>query len=606
MLNPGYIESKPFLNRIFTDGVVECAADGDRLKGEQREMTIAGIRQQSFTAKVLACVALLSSFLVLGSPSERATTSAINTAVANYISSHLRQAIPLIIQTKGSPAPVEREVSRSGGRVEQDYRSINGFSATVNATEADRLNHDSRVQRVNFNAPIRWEGSAVDSSNLQNRYNVLSRIPTAWANGLDGNEVQVAVIDSGVWPHDDLIQKSPRVPGNIGNRLLVAYTNSGATDALDHVGHGTHVAGIIGGNGYDSNGQYIGVAPNALLVGVKIANDLGSANEGDVITGLEWVLAANQHNMHIRVVNLSLSSTVAQSYNQSALDAEVEKVWASGVVVVAASGNNPNGVNGPVNYAPGNDPYVITVGSIDDNYQTSLAASQMASWALYGATQDGINKPDVVADGSHVVSLLAPGSTLTTTHPLNIVGTSYFKMGGTSMAAPQVSGLVALMLQANPSLTNGQVKRLLKRHAVAFSTTAYTSWLGTPGGYADQGAIGQAASDDNTANTYSASYNPTLNQIAAGGAWWSGVNWTNVSWNNVSWNNVSWNSSAWANVSWNGVGTSAPTLVSIVWSNVSWNNVSWNNVSWNNVSWNNVSWNNVSWNNVSWNGATFQ
>ena len=131
MLSPSYIETKPFLNRIFTDGVVGCAADGDRLKGEQREMTIAGIRQQSFTAKVLACVALISSFLVLGSPSEKTTTSAINTAVANYISSHLRQAIPLIIQTKGSPAPVEREVSRSGGRVEQDYRSNNLSHRTV-------------------------------------------------------------------------------------------------------------------------------------------------------------------------------------------------------------------------------------------------------------------------------------------------------------------------------------------------------------------------------------------------------------------------------------------------------------------------------------------
>src|SRR5258708_1363185 len=327
-----------------------------------------------------------------------------------------------------------------------------------------------------------WRGSAVDGSQLQTRYNGLSRVPAAWNAGLDGSEVQVAVVDSGVWPHDDLTQKSASVPGNKGNRLLSAYTNPLGGNALDQVGHGTHVAGIIAGNGYDSGGQYIGVAPNSLIVSVKVADASGNANEGDVITGLEWVYQSNKnHGMHIRIVNLSLMSTVAQSYNQSALDAMVEKLWNSGVVVVAAAGNNANGTNGAVLYAPGNDPFAITVGSIDDNYQTTLAGSQMAAWALYGTTQDGFAKPDVVADGSHVVSLLAPGSSLSAQHTGNIVGTNYFKMGGTSMAAPQVAGMAALMLQNNPSLTNRHIKRRLATHSVPFSTAAYTSAPETAG-----------------------------------------------------------------------------------------------------------------------------
>ena len=349
------------------------------------------------------------------------------------------------------------------------------------------------------------------------------------------------------------------------------------------------------------------------MVGVKIADAQGNANEGDVITGLEWIYQANQHGFKIKVVNLSLMSTVAQSYNQSALDAMVEKLWNSGVTVVAAAGNG----SGAVTNAPGNDPFVISVGSIDDNYQSTLAGSNMASWALYGATQDGVNKPDVVADGSHVVSLLAPASMLSLQHSANIVGTSYFKMGGTSMASPQVAGMAALMLQNNPNLTPNKIKRLLKNHTTPFGTTAYTSWLGTTGGYADERAVGainpgHATGDEGSDNggvAYSTSLDSTLTSILAGGAWWGGATFTNVSWNNVSWNNVSWNSTAWNSASWSQscglLGCSLPVLNSPVWTNVSWNNVSWNNVSWNNVSWNNVSWNNVSWNNVSWNDGTF-
>jgi serine protease AprX len=545
-------------------------------------------------------------------PSSPTAAAAINQAVGTYISEHPVGTVPLIVETNGDPAAVEEMVRQGGGHVDSQFSVLSGFSASVSPTLAWQLNHDPRVKRLNLNFPIQWMGS-VNTTNLANRYERLGGIPTAWSGGLDGSEVQVAVIDSGVWPHNDLTQRSPYVPSGGGNRLLDANTNPRSTDALDHVGHGTHVAGVVGGNGRDSGGQYIGVAPNSLLIGVKIADDLGNANEGDVITGLEWVYQANKHGMHIKLINLSLMSTVAQSYHQSALDAMVEKLWKSGVTVVAAAGNG----SGPVNYAPGNDPMVITVGSIDDNYQTSLPGSNMASWALFGRTQDGFNKPDVVADGAHVVSLLAPGSTLSVQHLGNVVGTSYFKMGGTSMAAPQVVGLAALMLQNNPNLTPNKIKRLLKNHTSPFSATAYTSWLGTSGGYADESAVGTInpgyattdEGDDNGSVAFSQSFDPVLNNVLAGGAWWGGAAFTNVSWNNVSWNNVSWNSTQWSAASWTqscGLsGCSLPVLNSTVWTNVSWNNVSWNNVSWNNVSWNNVSWNNVSWNNVSWNNVSW-
>ena len=555
--------------------------------------------------RLLAILLAIAALGFYAPPNQVAIIPAINQAVATYVSEHPLGSVSLIVETNGDPSAVIQMVQASGGHIDSQMSVLSGFQATVSPQLASRLNHDPRVKRLNINAPIRWLGS-VDSSNLQTRYDSLSHVPTAWNGGLDGSEVQVAVVDSGVWPHADLTQKSASVPSNKGNRLLSAYTNPLAVDPLDHVGHGTHVAGIIAGNGHDSGGQYIGVAPNALVVSVKIADALGNANEGDVITGLEWVYESNKnHGMHIKVVNLSLESTVPQSYHQSALDAMVEKLWFSGVTVVAAAGNGA----GAVLNAPGNDPFAISVGSIDDNYINSLATAEMASWAMYGTTQDGYSKPDVVADGSHVVSLLAPASTLSVTHLGNVVGTSYFKMGGTSMAAPQVAGMAALMLQNNPSLTNRQIKRRLMSHSKPFGTIAYTSTMGKAGGFLDESAVGAIDADTPDTTPVSQSFDPLGNNILAGGLWWSGASWANTSWSNTSWSNTSWSSSDFAAASWvtqcGLLGCGLPTLVSTVWTNTSWSNTSWSNTSWSNTSWSSIAWNNTSWSNTSWSNTSW-
>jgi serine protease AprX len=561
--------------------------------------------------RLLAVFMAIAAFGFYAPPHQMAVIPAINQAIATYIQEHPLGTVSVIIETNGDPASVRQMVRESGGRIDSQMSVLNGFQATVSSQLAAKLNHDPRVRRLSINAPMRWEG-AVDSSNLLNRYDGMSRVPTvAWnTKALDGGQSQVAVIDTGVWPHDDLVGNSSKVPGNQGNRLISMYTNPLATDPLDHYGHGTHVAGIIAGSGYDSNGQYIGVAPNSLIVSVKVSDDLGNANEGDVISGLEWVYQANQHGMRIRVVNLSVASTVAQSYHQDPLDAMVEKLWFSGVVVVTAAGNG----TGSVLYAPGNDPFVVTVGSIDDGYQTSLAASPMAAWSRYGYTQDGYAKPEVVADGSHVVSLLAPGSVLSAQHTSNIVANNYFKMGGTSMATPEVAGMAALMIEANPTLGNNKIKKMLRNASVPFGSTAYTSWLGTSGGFLDAGAIGRVNDpDDNSNQAVSQSLNPNSGAILAGNAVWGDASWANASWTNASWTNASWTNASWTNASWTGMGTSAPALSSLVWNPASWVSTSWLNVnpvqlangSWTNGSWTNASWTNGSWTNGSWTNASW-
>ncbi len=377
---------------------------------------------------------------------------------------------------------------------------------------------------------------------------------------LTGAGVTVAVVDSGITSHPDLRD------GNNRSRILasVSFVQDGKSPD-DFYGHGTHVAGLIGGNGKSSSGKYMGVAPDANLLDVKVTDDHGVGKMSDVVAGLQWVLT-NKNSYNIRIVNLSLNSSVPDSYHTSPLSAAVEILWFNGIVVVVSAGNDGSyKLN-----SPANDPFVITVGAVDDKGTTTIADDELAKFSAYNITEDGFAKPDLVAPGRNLVALLsADDNNLASDYPSNKLtgseATYYYKMSGTSMASAVVAGAAALLLQDEPTLTPDQVKQRLLSTVKPFSTT---QGCATGTGYLDIYAAVKATTT-NSANT----------GFRASRLLWSGtqpVTWNSVSWNSVSWNSVSWNS-------------------------VSWNSVSWNSVSWNSVSWNSVSWNSVSWNSVSWN-----
>ena len=466
------------------------------------------------------------------------------------------ETVGIIVQKTVKDTQVESLVARLGGAVTEDLYIINAFGATLPAKAVLELAQADGVRWVSLDAPMVETActQCVDTTNLKNAYVQAIRANRLWNESpyLQGQGIGVAVVDSGVNPQQDLYT----VMGV--NRLVaaVAYNGGYNQSVYDGYGHGNHVAGIIGGNGSRSNGAYIGVAPMINIVNVKVSDDQGGATALNVIKGLQWI-NDNKAKYNIKVVNLSLNSGVPASYNTDPIDAAVEILWFNKVVVVVSAGNR--GKNAL--YPPANDPFVIAVGATDDKGTASITDDVIASYSGSGTTTDGFKKPDLLAPGTNIVALMAnPNGVLATAHPANVVNGIYFRMSGTSMAAPMVAGAAALLLQDEPNLTPDQVKYRLM-------ATANKTW---PGYNAKVGAgyLDVYAAVKGTSNT-SANTGTRVSQMLRTGSQpvnWTSVNWNSVNWNSVNWNSVNWNSVNWNSVNWNSdvweSGTSQPTAAS--------------------------------------------
>jgi serine protease AprX len=343
----------------------------------------------------------------------------------------------------------------------------------------------------------------------------------------------VAVIDSGNFRTNGL-----------GTRLIGQINfNTAEHTSSDQYGHGTHVDGIIADDGSSSGGQYIGIAPKVNIMGLRVADDYGMAYESDVIAAMQWVYS-NKAAYNIRVVNLSLNSSVYQSYDTSPLDAAAEILWFNSVVVVVSAGNNGTATL----YPPANDPFVITVGATDDKTTLDKADDSVASFSAYGVDELGRPKPDLVVPGRNIIAYLPDVSSLTipVQHPEGVVNSLYFRMSGTSMAAPMVSGAVAILVESNPSLTPDQIKYRLM-------ATANRNWPAYNPTTAGSGYLDIYAAV-NSATTESANTGLKASNLLSSGSepiTWGSVGWNSVGWNSVGWNSVGWNSVGWNSVGWN-------------------------------------------------------
>jgi serine protease AprX len=374
-----------------------------------------------------------------------------------------------------------------------------------------------------------------------NVFNDVIGSTTVWNQSgyLQGSRISVAVVDSGVIRTQDLQ----------GRGKINVNFNPGYHTAADLYGHGTFVAGIIAGNGKTSGGKYMGVAPRASLLNIRVSDDQGGCSESYVVAGLQWVLE-HKTQYNIRVVNLSLNSAVAQSYRSSPLDAACEVLWFNGITVVASAGNKGTATLFP----PANDPFVITVGATDDKGTSSVSDDTLAPFSSYGVSEVGLVKPELVAPGTKIIGLLPENDKLTMSKnkPDNRINSTYFRMSGTSVSAPMVTGAIALLLQDEPYLTPDQIKYRLM-------ATANKSWPGYNAATCGAGYLNIRAAISGT-TTQSANTGLAFSDLlttgsspVTGSVMWNSVMWNSVMWNSVMWNSVMWNSVMWNSDYWGGL-----------------------------------------------------
>jgi serine protease AprX len=373
----------------------------------------------------------------------------------------------------------------------------------------------------------------------------------------------IAIVDSGI----------DATRADFDGRVIeqVSLTDREPNSPRDGNGHGTAVASVAAGEA----AGYSGAAPNANVVSIDVLDDGGIGNTSDVIDAADWIYE-NKERLNIRVANFSLHGTSLASLAWDPLDKAVERLWLSGIVVVAAAGNYAvNGEESAVPFAPGNDPFVVTVGATDTAGTFTRRDDVAASWSGWGYTRDGFAKPELVAPGRFIVAAVSPTSKLARERPERVVEPGYMQLSGTSLAAPVVAGSAATILGAHPEWSPDQVKGALMLTAEPLPRAAPRSaGVGTM----DAAAAGAVIDPPNP--------NLALNQFlvpdAQGGATpvFDASRWTEVVATDPAWASVAWGSAAWGSAAWS----------SVAWGSVAWGSAAWGSAAWGSVAWGSVAW----------------
>ena len=379
----------------------------------------------------------------------------------------------VIVQGSSASAAADA-VRAAGGRVTLDLPLVTGVAAELPETGVARLAADPRVRAVTPDSAVRLnavlDNGSTNPSTIKSVYRDEIGATALAAQGTTGRGVRIALIDTGVNEVPDLAGRLVAVedPGGTpetfrGDVRCVDFSGEG--DCVDRYGHGTFLAGLIAGNGAASGGRYTGVAPGAEIISLKIAGRNGAADVSKVLAAIQWVVSFREQ-YGIDVLNLSLgtNSTVSPQYDP--LNYAVQQAWRSGIAVVVAAGNRGPG---PMTISkPADDPYVITVGAVDDRETPATDDDRLPNFSSRGPVVDGTRawaKPDVVAPGGRLVSLRVAGSHIEeVAGPGSLAGTPYagYRRGsGTSMSAAVTSGAVALLLERHPAWTPDRVKYVL-------------------------------------------------------------------------------------------------------------------------------------------------
>jgi serine protease AprX len=460
-------------------------------------------------------------------------------------------------------ASIAKDFDGVAGHAKRAFYSINGVAGTLTGQQLVKLagnNHvlsitaDEKLETTDYQTQEVWRNTTGVASlwNVVGALGALLPAPQA---------PTIAVVDSGI-DQSNALDFGSRVVAHVDFCSLCPANSAGR----DLEGHGTMVAGLAAGN----SSLYPGVARNANLVDLRTAGADGGSRTSDVIAATDWILQ-NKDQYGIRVVNYSMKSAHPSTFRYDPLDAAVESLWFHGLVVVAAVGNY--GVaNTPqkVQYSPGNDPFVISVGAVSTNGTTTAADDTIAPWSAYGHTLDGFVKPELSAPGRWMVGPVPSGATLPTTQPDRVLAPGYMWMSGTSLSAPIVSGAAAQVLARHPDWTPDQVKGALMR-------TAKRTAAGFAGGVGEVNAAAAAA--------LTRAPNPQKNLTAfvtngADGPVFDAAGWAAATSQVTDWSETDWSETDWSETDWSETD----------WSETDWSETDWSETDWSETDWSETDW----------------
>jgi len=576
---------------------------------------------------VAGLVAALAATAVATAPTERPVRAVVAPPAIVDPGIPAAGLVEVVVQGRagGDAAALADGIRRAGGEVARPLPMVDGFEVRIDASDVDALAGQAGVHAVTLDRDVTFETISYDEAGTASAFVGASRAGAAWRNGNIGKGVGVAVVDTG-------ISEMPDFAG----RLVHGPDLSGEGTLVDTYGHGTVMAGIIGGSGAASAGRtggaYTGIAPGAHLVGVKVAGANGAADVSTLLQALHWVSAYRQQ-LNIRVLNLSWGTPSTQSPALDPMNYAVQRLWQEGVVVVVAAGNS--GPSAGTVMKPGDDPLAITVGAFNDNGTAGLSDDEMVSWSSAGPTAQGLAKPDLVASGRRVVAQRSHGSTVVKENPKALVDATYIRGSGSSQAAAVVSGAAALLLAARPELTPDQVKSLLTRTAdpmTGVSTamqgrgrldvaealtidpgpaqwqTATASGLGSidasRGGRRVQTDCGQDGTIEVIQGEIDVRCEP-WNGSAWTGSAWTGSAWTGSAWTGSAWTGSAWTGSAWTGSAWTGSAWTGGTWTGSAWTGSAWTGSAWTGSAWTGSAWTGSAWTGSAWTGSAWTGSAW-
>ena len=544
-------------------------------------------------------------------------------AVAVAARTPVGASVDVIVRTApGAVDTVEQLVRSMGGTVVHRLHALETVTARVPAAKVPAVEMSPQVRSVAPDTRVRLLSTSggAGSRQLGTPHNVSQTIGSdrAWQQGLTGKGVGVALIDTGVVPVRGLNGASVVAGADLSPEGQFPQVRG-----LDTYGHGTHMAGLIAGGkgrharrGLAAKGKFVGTAPDATLLSVKVAGSDGATDVSQVLAAIDWVVQhRNDRGMNIRVLNLSFGTDGAQDYRIDPLTYAAEVAWRKGIVVVAAAGNS--GFTSGRLANPAYDPHIIAVGASDHQ---GTAATRDDTVADFSSKGDGARNVDLVAPGRSIQSLRNAGSRIDEANPQGRVGRHIFKGTGTSQAAAIVSGAAALLLQQRPHLTPDQVKRILTGSARRLPAA---DRVHQGAGLLDVAAAAAAPTPSKKRQPHA--YSTGLGSLDAArgsvrvhdgttalsgeqdifGTPWDGASWSGASWSGASWSGGVWNGSTWSGASWSGASWSGASWSGASWSGASWSGASWSGASWSGASWSGASWSGASWSGASWSGASW-